>query len=167
MEIATSKSGCSFSFHSCKSIPLTHTQFPDSQSEPKAGPSREFGLFKACIVTITFQIDLLSFRRFPSLFSVLSIFIGQVAVRKEITKIIIYLSESLLPVHCCGSQILYVPTDKAHGNVTAIGRLGARYCKNILRLPLRASDALMTTYFKSLLRSAYGREPGLPNLMHF
>ena len=40
-------------------------------------------------------------------------------------------------------------SDKDHRDVTAIGRLGARYCKNTLRVPLRASDALMTTYFKS------------------
>ena len=58
-------------------------------------------------------------------------------------------------------------SDDMHRHVTATGRLETKYCKEILLLPIRASDPLMTTNFKSQLRMAFAEDYSIPNVIQF
>ncbi|KAL9035756.1 MAG: hypothetical protein Q9180_004684 [Flavoplaca navasiana] len=62
---------------------------------------------------------------------------------------------------------LALQSDGLHKRVTAIGRLQPKYCKEVLRLPIRASSVFMTHSFKSQLRSAFTTDYNMPNVIYF
>ena len=61
-----------------------------------------------------------------------------------------------------------IQSDEHHVKVTATGCLQQKFCREVLRLPTRASaKSLMTSIFKSQLRKAFGLEYGIQNLTNF
>ena len=62
---------------------------------------------------------------------------------------------------------IILQSDKRHKDVAATGRLRIKYCREVLQVPLRASDSLMTTGFKSQLRKAFAEDYGVQNVMYF
>jgi hypothetical protein len=59
----------------------------------------------------------------------------------------------------------HVWSDNAHQQVSVIGCKSARYCREQLLLPTRASQ--MESSFRVALRDAYGADYGMPNIAQF
>ena len=74
---------------------------------------------------------------------------------------------SLLIEHNEEEDEIVLQSDVAHKHVTATGRLDIKHCKETLQVPIRASDPLMTTRFKSQLRGAFAKDYGIPNVTYF
>ena len=62
---------------------------------------------------------------------------------------------------------IVLQSDDTHKLVTATGRLRSKYCREVLQVPLRASDSLMSTDLKSQLRSAFANDYSMHNVVYF
>jgi hypothetical protein len=96
------------------------------------------------------------YRSIPSLFSTLL----AESERHSITEALDPLDED--------EVLTGIQSDEHHVKVTATGCLQQKFCREVLRLPTRASSkSLMTPIFKSQLRKAFGLEYGIQNLTNF
>ena len=94
------------------------------------------------------------YRRCPTLFDTLLSRSEQESLRSSLTD------------HDEDDEIT-LQSDAVHKHVTAIGRLRLKYCQDILQVPIRASDPLMTPQFKSQLRKALALDYNMANIMYF
>ena len=49
----------------------------------------------------------------------------------------------------------------------AISRLKPKYCQEVFKLPIRASNPELPLWFSSVLRNVYARDYDMPNIMQF
>ena len=95
------------------------------------------------------------YRKCPTLFDTLLSRSDQESLRSSLIK------------HDEEEDEIILQSDDMHKRVTATGRLSTKYCTEILHMPNRASDSLMTTHFKSQLRSAFAEDYGVSNVIYF
>lgn len=74
---------------------------------------------------------------------------------------------SLLVEHDNENDKIVLQPNTRHKNITATGRLRTKYCKEVLKVLLCASDPLTTTDFKSQLRNAFAQDYNMQNVMYF
>ena len=62
---------------------------------------------------------------------------------------------------------IVIKVDKNHKHVIAIDRLKIKYCKKKLQISTRASNFLMTTFFKFLLKKVFAQNYHMSNVVFF